>query len=190
MNAFELKDAGWRKRLAVQAKRQADALINDTVVLSPWPARKDRYGRLLANVWLGDQYVSEALVRSGLAVVVTVPPDDQLVDCLASHERDARAQKQGVWALNAIPFSASQLAGDAGGFQYLSGRVTSVAPFSQSLVILDETVAVRWPESLNLPATDSVWLVRGWLSRSRGRTRAVADWFVRAHDSRNLERGF
>ncbi len=190
MNAFELKDSGWRRSLANQAKRQAETLIKDTVVLSPWPARKDRYGRLLANIWLGDQYLSESIVGAGLALVVTVPPDDLIADCLKMHEQDARTQKQGLWAVNRLPSSASQLADDAGGFQYVKGRVTAVSPFGGSLVILDGQLAVRWPDRTNLPTVDSVWLVRGWVSKSRGRTRAYADWFVHARDPRNLERGF
>jgi Micrococcal nuclease (thermonuclease) homologs len=68
INAFELKDSGWRQSLANQAKRQAETLIKDTVVLSPWPARKDRYGRLLAHIWLGDQYLSESIVGAGLGI--------------------------------------------------------------------------------------------------------------------------
>ena len=190
MNTFELKDSGWRKSMADQAKRHAETIIDTTVVLSPWPARKDRYGRLLANVWLGDQYVSESLLRAGLALVVTVPPDDRLAGCLQKHERDARAEKRGLWVMGRLPASLSQLTEHAGGFQYVKGRVTAVAPLSGSLVILDGQLAVRWPDSMDLPTEGSVWLVRGWLSRSRGRTRAYADWFVRAQDPRNLERGF
>src|SRR2546428_2588984 len=36
---------------------------------------RDRYGRLLAYVWIGETMINAGLVRLGYAQVVTVPPD-------------------------------------------------------------------------------------------------------------------
>lgn len=190
INTFELKDRGWRLDFAQSARTRLRALVSQPIRLSPWPAKTDRYGRLLTNVWLGDRFASESLVREGLALAVTIPPVQTLADCLRSHERMARTAKRGVWATTHLPQTMSELGAQAGGFQMLRGRVTSVFPFGGSLVILDDWLAVRWPDGMAPPREGSVWLIRGWLSRARGRTRDRAQWFIRAHDSRNLTRGF
>jgi len=68
------------------------------VVLELDVTRRDRYGRTLAWVWVGDTLVNEALVRDGWAVRYTVPPNVKYVDRLGVAERSARAARLGLWA--------------------------------------------------------------------------------------------
>ncbi len=61
--------------------------------------RRDRYGRLLAYVWLPDERSFNVLiVREGYARVMTVPPNVRHADVLLACEREARIAGRGLWA--------------------------------------------------------------------------------------------
>jgi micrococcal nuclease len=62
-------------------------------------APTDRYGRLLAYVWIGPVLVNEAMVRNGWAVLYTVPPNVKYVDRLTRAQNEARAHGAGLWSL-------------------------------------------------------------------------------------------
>lgn len=60
--------------------------------------RRDKYGRLLAYVFLGDgTFVNAELVRQGYAQIMTIPPNVKYVDLLLRLQREARVQKRGLW---------------------------------------------------------------------------------------------
>lgn len=52
--------------------------------------RRDKYGRLLAYVWVGDTLVNEELVRRGYAELLTIPPNVRYAERLAEARRAAR----------------------------------------------------------------------------------------------------
>jgi endonuclease YncB( thermonuclease family) len=58
---------------------------------------RDRYGRLLAYVWLGDTLVNEWLVKEGYAAAPTFPPNVRYQDRLRAAERDARQAGRRLW---------------------------------------------------------------------------------------------
>ena len=58
---------------------------------------RDRYGRLLAYVWLGDTMVNAELVRLGYAQVMTVPPNVRYQDLFLKLQREARDAGRGLW---------------------------------------------------------------------------------------------
>jgi micrococcal nuclease len=58
---------------------------------------RDRYGRLLAYVWVGDVMVNAELVRLGYAQVMTVPPNVRYQDLLVKLQREARETGRGLW---------------------------------------------------------------------------------------------
>ena len=58
---------------------------------------RDRHGRLLAYVWIGNVMVNEELVRLGYAQVITVPPNVRHRATLLARERDARRSGRGLW---------------------------------------------------------------------------------------------
>ena len=59
----------------------------------------DRYGRLLAWVWLPDGTLFNAdLVASGYARLLTIPPNVRHLEVLRPLERQARAAGRGLWA--------------------------------------------------------------------------------------------
>ncbi len=60
--------------------------------------RTDRYGRLLAYVWLSDgRMLNEVLVREGYAQVYTIPPNVKYQERLLQAQRRAREEGKGFW---------------------------------------------------------------------------------------------
>lgn len=58
---------------------------------------RDRYGRLLAYVWVGDVMVNAELVRRGYAEVLTVPPNVRYQALFLRLQREARESARGLW---------------------------------------------------------------------------------------------
>ena len=58
---------------------------------------RDRYGRLLAYVWVGDTMINAELVRLGYAQVMTIPPNVRHQALFLKLQRDARAAGRGLW---------------------------------------------------------------------------------------------
>ncbi len=58
---------------------------------------RDRYGRLLAYVWVGDLMINAELVRLGYAQVMTVPPNVRYQEVFLKLQREAREAGRGLW---------------------------------------------------------------------------------------------
>ena len=58
---------------------------------------RDRYGRLLAYVWLGDTLVNEWLVREGYAAASSFPPNLRHQGRLDAAQRDAARADRRLW---------------------------------------------------------------------------------------------
>jgi micrococcal nuclease len=58
---------------------------------------RDRHGRLLAYVWIGELMVNAELVRLGYAQVMTVPPNVRHQDLFVKLQREAREAGRGLW---------------------------------------------------------------------------------------------
>ena len=63
---------------------------------------RDRYGRLLAYVWVGEIMVNAELVRRGYAQVMTVPPNVRHQSLFLALQRDARSAQRGLWRRAAL----------------------------------------------------------------------------------------
>jgi micrococcal nuclease len=59
---------------------------------------RDRYGRLLAYVWVGDTMINAELVRRGYAQVMTVPPNVRHQRLFLGLQREARNAGRGLWS--------------------------------------------------------------------------------------------
>jgi len=63
--------------------------------------KRDKYGRLLAYVYLEDgTFVDAWLVEHGFAQIMTVPPNVKYQDLFLKLQRDARGLGGGRWALS------------------------------------------------------------------------------------------
>jgi micrococcal nuclease len=64
----------------------------------PGVERRDRYGRLLAYVWLpGGRMLNGLLVEEGYARPLSIAPNDDFAARFRSEARAARAARRGLW---------------------------------------------------------------------------------------------
>lgn len=80
------------------AKKNAELVESKAVRLERDVSERDRYGRLLRYVYIGEMFVNEELIRQGFAYAVTYPPDVRYQERLREAERDARAAGRGLWS--------------------------------------------------------------------------------------------
>ncbi len=65
---------------------------------------RDRYGRLLAYVYLPDgTFLNAELLRQGYARVLTIPPNVRYAEMFLALEREARENNRGLWGLELTP---------------------------------------------------------------------------------------
>jgi micrococcal nuclease len=79
----------------------AQLLAGGRLVLEKDVSERDRYGRLLRDIWIERDgawmLVNLALVAEGYAQVSTYPPDVKYVDALLAAQRAARENERGLW---------------------------------------------------------------------------------------------
>lgn len=144
--------------------------------------RRDRYGRILAHVFLNDgSNVQESLLDAGLATTLVVPPNVWRHACYAKVEAQARGAHRGIWALQRYRQTpAEDLTADVRGFRIIAGRVQRVGEGRKNIWLnLTPKVAVR------IPKPDLVYFdgyhpatlvgrrieARGWIQRRKGELR-------------------
>ena len=59
---------------------------------------RDRYGRLLAYVYVGEMMVNEQLLREGFAQPMTIPPNVKYVERFRQAAKEAREARKGLWS--------------------------------------------------------------------------------------------
>jgi len=91
------------KRVIVQcfgkeaSNKNSELVLNKQVRMEKDISDKDKYGRLLRYVYVGDVFVNEFLVREGYAHVSSYPPDIKYRDQFRFAEQKAREAKAGLW---------------------------------------------------------------------------------------------
>lgn len=78
--------------------RNKELVQGKTVELEKDVSQRDRYGRLLRFVWVGDSMINEQLVREGFAQVSTYPPDVKYQSLFVEAQRLAIEEKKGLWS--------------------------------------------------------------------------------------------
>jgi micrococcal nuclease len=82
-----------------QAARYTQSRLSEARVRVEFDvALRDRYGRLLAYVYLGDELFNLTLVRLGYATSDPVPPDTRMAGAFSDAQADARAAGRGLWS--------------------------------------------------------------------------------------------
>ncbi len=96
--------------LAEEAKEFNERLVLGKTVKLEFDAEKyDRYGRLLAYVFVGDEFVNEALVREGLARSLYIGPNYKYESRIIAAENSAKRAGKGIWSSleNLVPPSSN-----------------------------------------------------------------------------------
>ena len=85
--------------LGREATKVNKALVEGKKVYLEFDIQKrDRYGRLLAYVFLEDgTFINAELVRLGYAQTLTIPPDVKYTELFRKLTREARENKRGLW---------------------------------------------------------------------------------------------
>jgi micrococcal nuclease len=97
IDAPELGQKPW----GVESKKYLESLFN----VSGWQVklefdvgRRDRYGRLLAYIRTTDgKLINLLMIKSGYALLYTVPPNVKYVNELRSAQEEARNKRIGIW---------------------------------------------------------------------------------------------
>jgi hypothetical protein len=119
--------------LADQAIAKLSALATGhSMVLAADVPKEDRYGRLRAEAFLSntsdERWLQRALLQAGLARVSPLPDRSECTEELYAAEQHARAQKLGLWSLDAYRLRApDQLGGEGGTFQIVEGTIGAVS---------------------------------------------------------------
>jgi micrococcal nuclease len=86
--------------------------LHTVVRLETDVAPLDRYGRVLAYVWVGPSLINETMVHDGWALLYTVPPDVRYVERLAQAQKWARANGAGLWSQGGFACAPSRFRRD------------------------------------------------------------------------------
>lgn len=144
--------------------------------------RQDRYGRLLAHLYLPDGgSVERWLLHQGLATAFIVPPNVANLACYREAEQEARRARRGLWALPRYQVRDSrELEDDARGFHIIRGRIGRIGEGRRNIWLnLPGRVALRIErDDLGFfPGLDVSGLqgrtveARGWLQWRKGKLR-------------------
>jgi micrococcal nuclease len=83
-------------RAATEANRQ---LVEGKAIRLEYDVQpEDQYGRVLAYVYVGERMVNEALLASGYAQLLTIPPNVRYVERFRAAVHEARRAHRGLWA--------------------------------------------------------------------------------------------
>ena len=97
IDAPEIGQRPWGKRAKTYLEKLLDA--------SDWKVRlefdvdqRDKYGRSLAYVWTeNSEMVNLLMVKSGHAVLYTIPPNVRYTNELRAAQKEARNMRLGIW---------------------------------------------------------------------------------------------
>lgn len=59
--------------------------------------KRDKYGRLLKYVFLGNEFINLELVKQGYAKALIIPPNERYAEQILEAEEKAREKKIGIW---------------------------------------------------------------------------------------------
>lgn len=82
-----------------EASQKLTSLINGKIVkIERDVSETDRYGRILAYIWLNEELINETMVKDGYAFSSAYPPDIKYQSVLDAAEKYARTNELGLWS--------------------------------------------------------------------------------------------
>ncbi len=89
----------WFEPFYLKAKKLNESLVLGKYVRLEFDEeKKDKYGRILAYVYVENQMVNAGLIKEGLAHVFFIPPNGKHNELLLRLQADARERKAGMWS--------------------------------------------------------------------------------------------
>jgi endonuclease YncB( thermonuclease family) len=131
-------DVPSRGALAAQAKETLTALIEGQALSIKFAGNAtDRQGRVLAELYAGEQWVQGELLRRGFARVAGTADNRLGLPEMLALERQARRYRRGLWADAAYAIVPAAEAGRrAGSFALVSGTVARVVNNSSGMLLV------------------------------------------------------
>ncbi len=124
------------------ASRTLDSLLTGKTIRYEFDSRKrDRYGRLLAYLFTGEDFVNQAMLRSGLASVYIFPKDMKNVyyrSALIEAQNYARRNNLGIWSLEP-PDPESFYAGNKKTYRFHRPTCFSIKRLDESAKIIRQS---------------------------------------------------
>ncbi len=80
--------------------------------------QRDKYGRILAYVYVGSIFVNAYLVEAGYAQLMTYPPNVKYVELFKKLQNEARLNKRGLWGKIDLSKKTGQYLGSLKGKKY------------------------------------------------------------------------
>lgn len=99
INSPELRDTREKVACFAAKAREVNKILVEgkEVRLKKDVSERDKYGRLLRYVFIGDTFVNLELVREGVAYIATYPPDVNYQKEFSQAQKEAREAKRGLW---------------------------------------------------------------------------------------------
>jgi micrococcal nuclease len=83
----------------VEASEENERLVAGRRVRLDFDAeRRDRYGRLLAYVYVGERFINAELVRGGFATTLEIAPNDSFAGLFDRLQQEAGNAGNGLWS--------------------------------------------------------------------------------------------
>jgi endonuclease YncB( thermonuclease family) len=178
----EVKPAQPYAKKAHAALRKVLSRSGNMVSLRYGKEKRDKHGRLLAHLYLQDgSNVAAELLRRGLAVSITIPPNEWNLNCYRNAESHARKQNLGLWRLSAYRTQDSRRLQDfERGYRIVKGIVERVGKSRYSSWLnLQGGLAIRIDHAdghrftfIDFSSLEGKRVVvRGWIYKRSGRLR-------------------
>jgi endonuclease YncB( thermonuclease family) len=141
--------------VAAQARQQLETLLVDTAVVLKGLPDRDRYGRLLAQVFRvdddGERWVQAELLAAGHARLAARVGDRACAAALVVHERAARRALLGLWSDPYYGLRPAEdpaaVAAERGRFAIVEGNVLSVRESGGTIYV---NFGRRWSEDFTV----------------------------------------
>lgn len=145
--------------------------------------KQDRYGRLLAHVFLNDdRNVSELMLQKGMAQALVVPPNLLHVSCYQQAEQAARLNQRGLWQHPRYQIiDAQQLSSQHRGYYRVKGTVQRVGESRSAYWLnLDDHFALKIKKS------DSHYFTQQPIKNLQGQQLVARGWiYISNHKNRD-----
>jgi micrococcal nuclease len=83
---------------AEASKKNKDLVEGKIVRMEKDVTDKDKYGRLLRYVYVGDDFINVEMVKQGFAYSYSYPPDIKFQNQILQAQQEAEAGKRGLWS--------------------------------------------------------------------------------------------
>jgi micrococcal nuclease len=131
--------------------KNTDLVLNKKVKLEKDVSDKDKYGRLLRYVYIGDTMINFELVKTGYAKAYTYPPDIKYSNLFVDAQKTARDESLGLWGACNTPTTITQASSTAAP----ESQVTRTTSTSNTHCAIKGNISVDGEKIYHLPGCGS-----------------------------------